>query len=64
MSVAEATIETLLHRGLDTVYALPRLHKAPSFDAFYHASDQLWAIALGLARLRRVFHLCRVLSER
>ena len=37
LSTAEATVETLLHHGLDTVYALPGLHNDPLFDAFYHA---------------------------
>jgi acetolactate synthase-1/2/3 large subunit len=37
LSTAEATVETLLRHGLDTVYALPGLHNDPLFDAFYHA---------------------------
>jgi acetolactate synthase I/II/III large subunit len=41
LSTAEATVETLLRHGLDTVYALPGLHQDPLFDAFYHASDRL-----------------------
>ena len=44
MSTAEATVETLLRHGLDTIYALPGLHQDPLFDAFYHASDRLRVI--------------------
>ena len=40
-STAEATVQTLLRHGLDTVYALPGLHNDPLFDAFYHAADHL-----------------------
>ena len=38
LSTAEATVETLLRHGIDTVYALPGLHNDPLFDAFYHAA--------------------------
>ncbi|WP_332052881.1 thiamine pyrophosphate-dependent enzyme [Reyranella sp.] len=44
MSTAEATVETLLRHGLDTVYALPGLHNDPLFDAFYHAAERLRVI--------------------
>ena len=44
LSTAEATVETLLCHGLDTVYALPGLHNDPLFDAFYHAADRLRVI--------------------
>src|SRR5471032_3310679 len=44
MSTAEATVETLLRHGLDTVYALPGLHNDPLFDAFYHNADRLRVI--------------------
>ena len=44
LSTAEATVETLLRHGLDTVYALPGLHQDPLFDAFYHAADRLRVI--------------------
>ncbi|MBV8185890.1 MAG: TPP-binding protein [Alphaproteobacteria bacterium] len=44
LSTAEATVETLLRHGLDTVYALPGLHSDPLFDAFYHAGDRLRVI--------------------
>jgi acetolactate synthase-1/2/3 large subunit len=44
LSTAEATVETLLRHGLDTVYALPGLHNDPLFDAFYHASGHLRVI--------------------
>ncbi len=38
LSTADATVETLLRHGLDTVYALPGLHNDLLFDAFYHAA--------------------------
>jgi acetolactate synthase-1/2/3 large subunit len=44
LSTAEATVQTLLRHGLDTVYALPGLHNDPLFDAFYHAADRLRVI--------------------
>ena len=44
LSTAEATVESLLRHGLDTVYALPGLHNDPLFDAFYHAADRLRVI--------------------
>ena len=44
LSTAEATVETFLRHGLDTVYALPGLHNDPLFDAFYHAADRLRVI--------------------
>jgi len=44
MSTAEATVESLLRHGLDTVYALPGMHNDPLFDAFYHAADRLRVI--------------------
>ncbi|WP_421999758.1 thiamine pyrophosphate-dependent enzyme [Reyranella sp.] len=44
LTTAEATVETLLRHGLDTVYALPGLHNDPLFDAFYHASEKLRVI--------------------
>lgn len=44
LSTAEATVETLLRHGIDTVYALPGLHNDPLFDAFYHAADRLRVI--------------------
>src|ERR671922_2984456 len=44
LSTAEATVQTLLRHGLDTVYALPGLHNDPLFDAFYHAADKLRVI--------------------
>ncbi|MBS0519661.1 MAG: TPP-binding protein [Proteobacteria bacterium] len=44
MSTAEATVETLLRHGLDTIYALPGLHNDPLFDAFYHVGDRLRVI--------------------
>ncbi|HZB55003.1 MAG TPA: thiamine pyrophosphate-binding protein, partial [Reyranella sp.] len=44
LTTAEATVETLLRHGIDTVYALPGLHHDPLFDAFYHAADRLRVI--------------------
>src|SRR5215813_990663 len=44
MSTAEATVDSLLRHGLDTVYALPGLHNDPLFDAFYHAASRLRVI--------------------
>src|SRR5262244_1328746 len=44
MSTAEATVDSLLRHGLDTVYALPGLHNDPLFDAFYHAAGRLRVI--------------------
>ena len=44
LSTAEATVETLLRHGIDTVYALPGLHNDPLFDAFYHAAGRLRVI--------------------
>src|SRR6478735_2741014 len=44
LSTAEATVESLLRHGVDTVYALPGLHNDPLFDAFYGARDRLRVI--------------------
>ena len=44
LTTAEATVETLLRHGIDTVYALPGLHNDPLFDAFYHAAGRLRVI--------------------
>jgi acetolactate synthase I/II/III large subunit len=44
LTTAEATVETLLRHGLDTIYALPGLHNDPLFDAFYHAAGRLRVI--------------------
>jgi acetolactate synthase I/II/III large subunit len=44
LTTAEATVETLLRHGIDTVYALPGVHNDPLFDAFYHAADRLRVI--------------------
>src|SRR5262245_29047467 len=41
MSTAEAAVATLIAHGLDTVYALPGIHKDPLFDAFQRASETL-----------------------
>ena len=44
LTTAEATVETLLRHGIDTVCALPGLHNDPLFDAFYHAAGRLRVI--------------------
>src|SRR5260370_18112702 len=44
LSAAEATVESLLRHGLDTVYALPGLHNDPLFDALHQAADGLRGI--------------------
>ena len=41
MSTGEATVETLLAHGIDTVYALPGVHNDHLFDAFARAGDRL-----------------------
>ncbi|HZL30138.1 MAG TPA: thiamine pyrophosphate-dependent enzyme [Pseudolabrys sp.] len=41
MSTAEATVETLLAHGLDTIYALPGVHNDHLFDAFARAGERL-----------------------
>lgn len=43
-TTAEATVETLLAHGLDTVYALPGVHNDHLFDAFQRAGDKLRVI--------------------
>lgn len=44
LTTAEATVETLMRHGIDTVYALPGLHHDPLFDAFYHAAGRMRVI--------------------
>jgi len=44
MTTAEATVETLLAHGLDTVYGLPGVHNDHLFDAFQRAGDRLRVI--------------------
>ena len=41
MSVAEATVATLLAHGLDTVYALPGVHNDHLFDALQRAGEAM-----------------------
>jgi acetolactate synthase-1/2/3 large subunit len=41
MSVGEATVETLIAHGMETIYALPGVHNDVLFDAFHGASDRL-----------------------
>jgi hypothetical protein len=41
MTTAEATVETMLAHGYDTVYALPGVHNDHLFDAFHRAGEAL-----------------------
>ena len=41
MTTAEATVETLLRHGINTVFALPGLHNDHLFDAFHGAGNRL-----------------------
>src|SRR5512142_3019040 len=41
LSTAEATVETMLAHGLDTVYAVPGVHNDHLFDALQRAGDRL-----------------------
>ncbi len=41
LTTAEATIETLLQHGIDTLYALPGVHNDHLFDAAHRAGDRL-----------------------
>lgn len=41
MSTGEATVESLIAHGFDTVYALPGVHNDHLFDAFQRAGDRL-----------------------
>ena len=41
MTVAEATVESLIRHGIDTVYALPGVHNDPLFDALHGAVDRI-----------------------
>jgi acetolactate synthase-1/2/3 large subunit len=41
LTTAEATVESLLAHGIDTVFVLPGLHNDPLFDAFYGVRDRL-----------------------
>jgi len=44
LTTAEATIESLLSNGIDTLYALPGVHNDHLFDAAHHAGDRLRVI--------------------
>ena len=44
MTVAEATVASLIAHGLETVYALPGVHNDPLFDALFRASDKIRTI--------------------
>src|SRR5689334_18189553 len=41
MTTAEATVESLIAHGLDTLYALPGVHNDHLFDALFKASDRI-----------------------
>ena len=44
LTTAEATIESLLRHGIDTLYALPGVHNDHLFDAAHRAGDRLRVI--------------------
>ncbi|TSA17573.1 MAG: TPP-binding protein [Betaproteobacteria bacterium] len=44
MTTGQATVETLLRHGIDTVYAVPGVHNDHLFDALYHASNRIRVI--------------------
>jgi acetolactate synthase-1/2/3 large subunit len=44
MSAAEATVETLLRHGVDTIYGVPGIHNDVLFDAFWHKRNELRVI--------------------
>jgi len=44
MTTAEATVETLLRHGIDTVFAVPGVHNDHLFDALYRASNRIRVI--------------------
>lgn len=41
MTTAEATVESLIAHGLDTIYALPGVHNDHLFDALFKAKDRV-----------------------
>src|SRR5712691_6975137 len=41
MTTAEATVESLLAHGIDTIYALPGVHNDHLFDAMFKAGERL-----------------------
>ena len=41
LTTAEATIESLIRHGIDTLYALPGIHNDHLFDAAHKASDRI-----------------------
>jgi acetolactate synthase I/II/III large subunit len=41
LTTAEATIESLLAHGIDTIYALPGVHNDDLFDALFKAGDRM-----------------------
>ena len=41
MTVAEATVESLIRHGIDTLYGLPGVHNDPLFDALHGASGRI-----------------------
>ena len=44
MTTAEATIESLVRHGIDTLYAVPGVHNDHLFDAAHRASDRFRVI--------------------
>ncbi len=41
MRTADAVVETLIHHGIDTLYALPGVHNDHLFDAAFRAQDRI-----------------------
>src|SRR5215469_10268190 len=41
MRTADAVVETLIHYGIDTLYALPGVHNDHLFDAVFRAQDRI-----------------------
>jgi acetolactate synthase-1/2/3 large subunit len=41
MTIAEATVATLIAHGIDTMYALPGVHNDPLFDALFKADGRI-----------------------
>lgn len=41
MTTAQATVETLIRHGIDTLYCVPGVHNDPFFDALHGAQDRI-----------------------
>src|SRR5581483_10481895 len=41
MTTAQATVETLIRHGINTVYGVPGVHNDPLFDALHGAGDRI-----------------------